>query len=137
MSALPVTLGNRRPARALLVDDDPMMLAVLGDMLKSLGVGAVTTADSGQRGIEALDRCNPPPELIVCDLNMPGTDGFQFMEQLAARGFSGGVILVSGMDARTLKSASLMARFHRLQMLGSLDKPVDEIALAQALEKLA
>lgn len=120
--------------RALLVDDDKFMLTVLGDMLRELGFAQVTSAGDGVAGIQALDRLALPPELVVCDLNMPGNDGFQFMEQLGTRGFAGGIVLVSGMDARTLNSASLMARFHRLNFLGTLAKPVDPAALRMLVQ---
>ena len=59
------------------------------------------------------------------------------MEQLSARGYSGGIVLVSGMDARTMSSATLMAKFHRLNILATLNKPVDEASLGMALAKLA
>jgi CheY-like chemotaxis protein len=123
--------------RALLIDDDKFMLTVLGGMLRDLGVGAISTASNGTAGIAALERMAIAPDLVLCDLNMTGADGFQFMKQLGKCNFGGGVILVSGMDARTLNSASLMARFHRLRFLGTLTKPVDEKALRAVLSKLA
>lgn len=131
------TLSTAVANRALLIDDDKFMLVVLRDMLRELGVVGITTAADGASGIAAFDRLLPPPELVVCDLNMPGSDGFQFMEHLGARGYRGGVILVSGMDARTMGSASLMAKFHRLNILATLNKPVDEATLGMALAKLA
>lgn len=131
-----ITTGHARVQRALLVDDDKMMLAVVGDMLTDLGVGSVSTASNGAAGIDAFDRLKPAPDVVVCDLKMPGEDGFQFMEKLGARGFGGGVILMSGMDARTLSSAALMARFHRLNVLATLNKPVAQGPLSAALNKL-
>ena len=123
--------------RALLIDDDKFMLHVLSDMLHQLGVGAITTAGNGSEGIAALERMGLAPDLVVCDLNMPGADGFQFMEQLGKRGFGGGVVLVSAMNPRTLSSAALMTRFHRLNFLATLTKPVEPRALREALDKLA
>jgi CheY-like chemotaxis protein len=123
--------------RALLVDDDKFMLTVLSDMLNDLGVQDVTTARSGADGTLAFDRMLPPPDVVLCDLKMPGGDGFQFMEVLASRNYAGGVVLVSGMEARVLNSASLMARFHRLKVLATLNKPVSATALAAALSQLA
>lgn len=131
------TLSTAVANRALLIDDDKFMLTVLRDMLRELGVVGITTAADGASGIAAFDRLKPAPELVVCDLNMPGSDGFQFMEHLGARGYLGGIVLVSGMDARTLSSASLMAKFHRLNILATLNKPVDETDLKMALAKLA
>jgi CheY-like chemotaxis protein len=123
--------------RVLLVDDDKFMLVVVSDLLHELGVTSIITAANGTAAIEAFDRESTKPDVVLCDLNMPVNDGFQLMEQLGAKGFTGGVILLSGMDDRTLKSASLMAQFHRLQFLDTLKKPVDKMALSAALAKLA
>lgn len=123
--------------RALLIDDDRFMLVVLGDMLRDLGVTEITTAADGAAGIDEFDRAQPRPDVILCDLHMPGSDGFAFMEKLAERNFVGGIILVSGMDSHTRNSASLMARFHRLNILATLQKPVDSAALATAVARLA
>ena len=133
MSATPRPVAPQPPRRALLVDDDAFMLVVLGDLLREQGVTQVVTAADGNAGIAAYDRSVPPPDLVVCDLNMPGQDGFQFMEQLGQRGYAGAILLVSGMPARTLNSAALMARFHRLNILATLVKPVDAAALRAAL----
>lgn len=137
MNPSPYTSGSRTAQRALLVDDDKFMLTVVGDLLRELGVSGITTAVNGAAALDAYDRGALKPDLVLCDLNMPVSDGFQLMEQLGTRGFTGGVILFSGMDDRTLKSASLMARFHRLQFLETLKKPVEKAALRAALAKLA
>ena len=112
------------------------MRVVMGDLLREQGVRQITEAAGGLAAMEILQRLKPAPHLVVCDLNMPGGDGFEFMHQIASAGFEGGVVLVSGMDARTLNSASLMARFHRLNILATLPKPLDSAALGAALAKL-
>lgn len=116
----------------MIVDDDKFMLVVVSDMLHDLGVSGIITAANGSAAIEAFDRAAEKPDVVLCDLNMPVSDGFQFMEQLGLKGFSGGVILFSGMDDRILKSATLMAKFHRLQFLDTLKKPVAKAALGLA-----
>lgn len=137
MNPNPGAGGPRTAQRALLVDDDKFMLVVVGDLLRELGITGITTAANGAAAVEAYERSPSKPDVVLCDLNMPVSDGFQLMEQLGAKGFMGGVILFSGMDDRTLKSASLMARFHRLQFLDTLKKPVEKSALRAALSKLA
>ena len=130
----------RRPRQqqtVLLVDDDSFMRVVMCEMLRDLGIRQISEAASGSAAVDMLQRLKPAPDLVVCDLNMPGGDGFDFMQQLGAAGFEGGVVLVSGMDARTLNSASLMARFHRLNILATLPKPVDTAAMGAALAKLS
>jgi len=138
MSARPAATkpAARKVRQALVVDDDKLMLEVLGDMLRDLGVAHITTAGNGKAGMEAIARAAVLPDLILCDLNMPGEDGFQFMEHLSQRSFPGGVVLVSGMDDRVLNSATLMARLHRLNILATLKKPIDAAALATALARL-
>jgi CheY-like chemotaxis protein len=137
MHAPRTTTGRTALAHgALVVDDDKFMLTVMADMLRDLGVVGIGTALNGGEGIAALDRMSVAPALILCDLNMPGNDGFQFMQQLANRSYAGGIVLVSGMDARIMRSATLMAKFHRLNILATLTKPVEAAALRAALDRL-
>lgn len=120
--------------QVLLIDDDSFMLELLAAMLRKLGVNHIASATDGERGAEAV--AVRTPDLVVCDLNMPGRDGFQVMESLAAAGFKGAVLLLSGMDARTLKSAALMGRFHHLNVLGVVNKPISKPDLAALLSKI-
>ncbi|MDQ1812190.1 response regulator [Massilia sp. CCM 9210] len=120
----------------LLVDDDPFMLELLGSMLDKLGVGRVSQATDGERGVAAIGGARGMPDVVICDIHMPGKDGFQVMEAMAASGYKGAVVLLSGMDARTLNSAALMARFHHLHVLGVMTKPVSKAALSDLLAKV-
>ncbi|MET0384087.1 MAG: response regulator [Burkholderiaceae bacterium] len=131
------SLRGSPPHNVLLVDDDPFVLDMLNDMLRDYGVRGASQARGGKSALDALSKMATPPELVMCDLNMPGGDGFQFMEELGARGFGGGIVLMSGMDMRTMHSATLMARFHRLRVIGSLCKPISQSALGAVLANLA
>ncbi|NHZ42873.1 MULTISPECIES: response regulator [Massilia] len=132
-TSTPTTLAA---LHVLLVDDDPFMLELLGSMLNKLGVTRVSQAADGERGVAALASGRGMPDVVICDIHMPGKDGFQVMEAMAAGGYKGAVVLLSGMDARTLNSAALMARFHHLNVLGVMTKPVSRAALADLLARV-
>ena len=128
---------SRRPSGVLLVDDDIFMLGVLDDMLRDFGANRITKAMGGMAALAALDAMPAAPELVLCDLNMPGGDGFEFLQALGARGFKGALVLMSGMDIRTMHSATLMARFHRLKVAACLSKPISASALAAVIGNMA
>ena len=136
MNTLEHTESASQVRQVLLVDDDKFMLVVVSDMLRALGVSTVITAANGSSALDAYEKASTKPDVVLCDLNMPVSDGFQFMEQLGLKGFTGGVVLLSGMEDRILKSATLMAKFHRLQFLETLKKPVSKSDLKAALAKL-
>lgn len=128
-------VGQNHLLSVLLVDDDHFMLEFISDILRDLGVANITTAADGTRGIAAFEAAKPPPDIVICDINMPGKDGFQLMELLAEKKYGGGVILVSGLAGRVMNSATLMAKFHHLKILGALPKPIEKQTLAELLRK--
>jgi len=68
--------------RILLVDDDPDLLDTLVRLLGRSGYTCLT-ASSGSDGIRAIDA--ESLNLVVTDLNMPGTDGLAVMRCASAR----------------------------------------------------
>ncbi len=65
----------------LIVDDTPMNLKVLGDMLMSAGY-AVRFAPNGELALRAAEL--EPPDLVLLDINMPGLNGYEVCERLKA-----------------------------------------------------
>lgn len=121
--------------RVLIIDDDPLMLQAIELQLSRLGVRDAVTCESAS---EALMKVFDPHQdaftLVICDLQMPVMDGVEFVRRLADGGFAGGLMLLSGEDARTLQAATLLAKTYHLNFLGSLSKPVPLDRLRQALE---
>lgn len=71
-----------RNARILVVDDQPVNIELLEEMLKREGYTQVTSTTS-PREVCALYGDNPY-DLILLDLKMPGMDGFEVMQALKA-----------------------------------------------------
>jgi CheY-like chemotaxis protein len=69
------------PVKVLAVDDDPMVLELIGSILGAEGY-TVLRAGNGDEGLRTARR--ELPALVICDLLMPGTDGFDVVEQLKA-----------------------------------------------------
>src|ERR1700684_3715713 len=73
--------GESRPARILVVDDQPANIQIIGTMLGALGHEIVPAAD----GLTALKRmAMRAPDLILLDLLMPVMDGFEVCRQIKA-----------------------------------------------------
>lgn len=126
-----------RSLRVLLVDDDEFVLEFVADMLHALGIENVQRASDGKEALAAIQHKSAPPQLLICDLNMPGMDGIEFLRHLAERGFEGAVILSSGEDKRVVKTVESLVQAHQLRFLDTLKKPIEEAALVAALMPLA
>jgi diguanylate cyclase (GGDEF)-like protein len=75
---IPIT--SLHSAKILIVDDQPVNIAVLEHLLAGAGYTAVS-ATSNAAGVAELHRQHRY-DLIVLDLNMPCMDGFQVLESL-------------------------------------------------------
>jgi CheY-like chemotaxis protein len=71
--------AQTRPLRVLVVDDDPVSLNLAREALATMNVTVSTVADAD----EALDRAREDAfDLVITDLIMPGTDGFDLVTSL-------------------------------------------------------
>lgn len=132
------TAKNREALKVLVVDDDPFQLAIIADALRGLGLRDIIEAASGENALQAIAQSQSTGtfDLMLCDLHMPGMDGFQFLAAVAQGGFSGALIIVSGQTKDVLHSAELVAKLRRFTVLGSIAKPVDTAALSQMIATL-
>src|SRR5215467_5741416 len=93
--------------KLLLVDDNPMVLAMLRDALTPLA--KVTTASDGADAL--LKAVDDAPDLVVSDYRMPGMDGRQLVEKLKNRSSTAGVAVVL-LATKTDISEKLSAHDH-------------------------
>ena len=97
----PGTDESPRPGKAtiLVVDDMPDNLAVLGELLQP--EYRVLAANNGARALR-LALSEPPPDLILLDVMMPGMDGYEVLARLKVEAATRDipVIFVTAMDAQ-------------------------------------
>jgi CheY-like chemotaxis protein len=66
-------------SRVLIIDDDPGIRTLIGLLLQTKGV-ETHEAKHGEEGLETA-RQNPP-DLILCDLDMPIMDGIETLAEI-------------------------------------------------------
>lgn len=114
--------------RILVIEDDPILRELLADWL--LGAGyRVAVAPEGGSGIAAARACRP--DLVVTDVNMPGTGGAAVISELG-RIYPGlPIIAISAhfkcdrglapAQALLLGAARTLAKpFRRVEMIGAV-----------------
>ncbi len=75
----PAPAGPVSPLRLMVVDDEEVLVELLGDFLRSVGHSVDTAAD-GRKALELAKTRDY--DVILSDLKMPGLDGQGFYEQL-------------------------------------------------------
>jgi CheY-like chemotaxis protein len=111
----------------LLVDDDPETLAVLANALEREGI-RVRTASSVFRALEALHDGSPKPAVIITDLMMPQTSGWDLLKHLRAEPalHSLPVIVITGVEIGEAEGLADLV----------LQKPFSPVQLAEAVRSL-
>ncbi|UCH07621.1 MAG: sigma-54-dependent Fis family transcriptional regulator [Deltaproteobacteria bacterium] len=87
-------------ARVLIVDDDPVILEVIGDILKKNGY-EVVAAPNGAAGIRELER--KYFDLVLTDLVMPDVDGMEVLNHVVSTSPKAICIILTGHG--TIKSS--------------------------------
>lgn len=130
-------MPSPRSLRVLVVDDDEFMLDVASELLLQMGITDVRRASDGAEALKSIGNAFLHPDVILCDLDMAGMDGFVLIRHLADRLYSGSVIIMSGSDERVLTSVTELGREHGLQLVDSLSKPLDPKRLSQAFDRVS
>jgi EAL domain-containing protein (putative c-di-GMP-specific phosphodiesterase class I)/FixJ family two-component response regulator len=115
----------------LVIDDDPDMCAFVSRVATSAGL-APRAATSFEQFKAFL---TPETGVVVIDLQMPEVDGVEVLRYLAARGFAAEVVLISGYDKKVLNVAAQLGASLGLDMLASLQKPLDAGQLREVLAR--
>jgi class 3 adenylate cyclase/CheY-like chemotaxis protein len=84
-------------ARVLIVDDTPLNLKLLGDLLQAKGY-AVATANNGEEALARL--AGEVPDIVLLDVMMPGLSGYDVCRRIRADASTSllPVVMVTSLD---------------------------------------
>lgn len=118
----------------LIVEDHPFQLIGAQMHLNRLGFFRLTQALDATDAREECARRAEPFDLLLCDINLPGTDGVELACELIEAGKIRQAVLLSCRDEEELRALQHMLRIRGLPILACLPKPLDPGALMHALD---
>jgi adenylate cyclase len=116
--------------KILVVDDMPMNVKLLEDVLSARGY-AVTTAPSGPEALASIEK--NPPDLVLLDVMMPGMTGYEVCQAIRANPKTTilPVVMVTALDAKEERIKGLEAGADDF-----LTKPVNQPELLARVKSL-
>lgn len=125
------------PKRILLVDDDEgfnfLNRMILNDVIDNC---SVSEALNGSAALEMLSNQKECPEVILLDINMPGMDGFEFLQEFEKHpecyGYTKIFILTS-----SLREEDKISALDHKSVVGYFDKPLSDSNIAEIIAKTA
>ncbi|GJM17429.1 MAG: DNA-binding response regulator [Thermodesulfobacteriota bacterium] len=112
--------------KSLIIDDNPLNIEILGDLLKEnhLDIVVSGTAQNGQTAIEKIQSLKP--DLIFLDVEMPDMNGFEVLASLKRIDFQ--VIFVTAFSQYAIQAI-------RFNALDYIVKPINPEELNQSLKR--
>ncbi len=123
--------------RVLIVDDDPILSAIVESFFRKRDARDIRCAANGRAALDIVDEVDGQIDFILCDLNMPELDGLQFMRHLKNRQFTGQIAILSGEQDSVVRTAEKLAKAHSLNVVGSLGKPLKLNILEDLVSRLS
>ena len=90
-------MSGAEPLRVVLADDHPIWRDAVERDLAAAGLEVVGTAGDGEKAVRVCAACRP--DVLVCDLQMPGMSGVQVTAAVAPQGTRVLVLSASGEQA--------------------------------------
>lgn len=127
------TIVDELPPRLqiLVVDDDPLLLKSLSDILEGDG-HVITTAKGGLEGIDLFKKPGSSFNVVITDLGMPYVDGRKVAKSIKEVSPNTPVILLTGWGQRILEEGDIPPHVNRV-----LSKPPKIRDLRRALLELS
>jgi two-component system LytT family response regulator len=116
-----------KPARALIVEDNPFMATVLHDMLleHAADIAVVEIVHTGREALQCI--AARKPNVVFLDIELPDMTGFELLQQVGDINFK---------TVFTTAHSHYAIKAFRFNALDYLVKPINEIELKEAIQRI-
>ena len=121
--------------RFLVVEDHDVQRRLLVQILSNLGAVLVEEAEDGHSALRIMGEADPPIDIMITDLSMPGMDGIELIRHVGEGASGVSIILTSALEPRLLASVANMAQAYNVKMLGMMKKPPSAVKLAPLIQQ--
>ncbi len=121
---------------ALVVDDDALQRTISAAALRAIGFAELHEAGDGAQALQIVAQSQRSVDLALCDLDMAGMDGIQMLSRLAREHPGIAVVLLSSQDQALIAAVGTMAAASGLNIIGTMQKPLDRERLRGFVEAL-
>ncbi|ANN70706.1 EAL domain-containing protein [Bordetella bronchialis] len=129
----PIAVAPHGVASVLVVDDSAVHRLHAASLCRELGIETVHQASGGVAALALLGRVSPRPAVMVVDIEMPGMDCIELLEQLLIRHITPDLVVASGREGAMIDSVVSVAGGMGFHVLAGLEKPLTVAGLSAAL----
>ena len=130
------------PRRVLLAEDEALIRLDLKEMLEEEGYEVVAEADEGESAVRLAQELRP--DLVILDVKMPGVDGLEAAQRIAAERIAPVIILTAFSQRELIERARdagamayLVKPFQKRDLLPAIELAVSRHAQILGLEREA
>lgn len=126
------TTNDFKGLKALVVEDDAGGMAIIGVMMRYLGIDAYINT-TGEGVIQMADAMKEKPTIIFLDINLPKTTGYEIIKKLRAseRYKDCTIVAVTAQDADTEIPKCKEAGFNAY-----IGKPISRMRFPKQLRRI-
>ncbi|MFT5532700.1 MAG: EAL domain-containing protein (putative c-di-GMP-specific phosphodiesterase class I) [Burkholderiaceae bacterium] len=114
----------------LVVQDDALQRQTLSALLGQMGASNVTDLRDGPSALARLRDQSQPIDIGFIDLQMAGMDGMELIRHMGKFDSATAIVMFGVVDPELIFSVETMSKAYGINLLGFVQKPVDEKTLA-------
>lgn len=117
----------------LIIDDDVFAISHAEHQLHKIGLRRVQSATSVSEALEIMSGAAEPFDVLMCDINMPDTDGLELIRLLSSSYRHEGLVIYSS-EKNLIKPVRNLITSYNMNFLGHLEKPFRKPDLIKILK---